>query len=150
MEFEKEIAGRARTLEQVGPMVAILTGIAIHNPRTFPVYVSILSRMLSWVSRSEGELLLKSIWAKFEAVPHTGQLEIWMQRFTARSGLSGNYSEPLCRAVIDPEFQLWNNEWLTENCREFLQASTYFDQAVFDALGPVVQSDEVQLFRYGG
>lgn len=148
MEFQKKIVLIASTKERVGPMVAILTDIAIHNPRTFPIYASILSRMFTWVDWPERELLLKRIRAKFKAVPHAGQLELWLQRFTAPSGLASTYDEPLCHAVADPEFQLWNSDWLSENHRKLLKASEYFDQGVYDGLEYVVQSEEVQLFHY--
>jgi RNA-directed DNA polymerase len=149
MEFQKKIVGIASTQERVGPMVAILTDIAIHNPRTFPVYASILSRMFTWVDVAEREGLLEKIRAKFKTVPHAGQLELWLQRFTEPSGLPANFDEPLCHSVTDPDHQLWNSDWLHDKHRKLLKASEYFDQGVFDGLGDVVQSDEVQLFNYG-
>ncbi len=131
-------------------MVGILTDIAIHNPQTFPVYASILSRMFTWVEEAEREGLLKKIRAKFEVVPHAGQLELWLQRFTGRIDLGAVHSEPLCRSVTDPDHQLWNSDWLPPPLQELVKASEYFEQATFDDLDPVVQSDEVQLFHYGG
>ena len=69
---------------------------------------------------------------------------------TAPIDLTAVYSEPLCRSVTDPDHQLWNSDWLPLHLQELLKASKYFDQATFDDLDPVVQSDEVQLFHYGG
>ena len=149
MEFQKEIVGIAGTAERVGPMVAILTDIAIHNPRTFSIYASILSRMFTWVRPQEREGLLENIQTKFESVPHAGQLELWLQRVAAPFGLNVTYSEPLCDAVVDPEFQLWNSNWVHVKHRTLLKASEYVDQGVFLARTPVVQSGEVQLFHYG-
>lgn len=147
-EFQKKIVEINSTQERVGPMVTILTDIASHNPRTFPIYASILSRMFTWLDWWERELLLERIRAKFKAVPHAGHLELWLQRFTARSGLPSTFEEPLCHSVTDPEYQLWNSDWLPEQMRQLVKASEYFDQAVFDGLGDVVQPDEVQLFHY--
>lgn len=69
---------------------------------------------------------------------------------TGPINLTAVYSEPLCRSVNDPYYQLWNSDWLPLHLQELVKASEYVDQRVFDALGPVVQSGEVQLFHYGG
>ena len=92
---------------------------------------------------------MEHIQTKFESVPHAGQLELWLQRVAAPFGLNVTYSEPLCDAVVDPEFQLWNSNWVHVKHRTLLKASEYVDQGVFLALTPVVQSGEVQLFHYG-
>ncbi|SEQ88994.1 hypothetical protein SAMN05428995_1172 [Loktanella sp. DSM 29012] len=146
MEFQKKIIRKKGAQEPVAPMVAILTDIAIRNPRTYPIYAAVLSRMFSWVSRKVASALLVQIQAKFVSVPHTGHLDLWLQRIAIPNGLPFTYSEPLCRTVSDPEFHVWNNDWLQEQYRHLVKASTYVD---LSELEPVVQLGEVQLFHYG-
>ena len=149
-EFQRKIFRTDRTRENVGSMVGIVTDIAIHNPRTISIYASILSRMLTWVDAIDREQLLKKIRAKFEAVPHAALLELWLQRVTGPINLPFVYSEPLCRSVTDPYYQLWNSDWLPLHLQELVKAATYVDQVAFHALSPVVHPNEVQLFHYGG
>lgn len=129
-------------------MIAIITDIAVKNPRAFPMYASILSKLFSFLSETEKEVMIYRIQAKFLSVPHAGQLDLWLQRFTVPSGLAVNYTEPLTRAVVDPAYQLWNSDWLPLKFREAVAAGKYVDQVVLAELEPVVTSDEVELFHY--
>ena len=148
MDFQKKIVKLDSTREQVGPMVAIVTDIAVKNPRIFPIYASILSKLFSFLRYQDKEGLIHRIRAKFKSVPHAGQLDLWLQRFLVPSGFSTDYSEPLTRAVVEPHFELWNSDWLPNSARQLLVAGQYVDQAALVDLEAVVGTDEVELFPY--
>jgi hypothetical protein len=114
----------------------------------FPIYASILSKLFSFLDQENKEQLIERIRSKFTTVPHAGQLDLWLQRFLVPSGLSTDYSEPLTRAVNQPDFQLWNSDWLPVGLHPLLAAGQYVDQDQLVNLEPVVGSVEVQLFSY--
>lgn len=106
-EFQKKLVRVDSTKEQGASIVAIMTDPPVKTPRAFPLYASILSKLFSFLSESEKDTMISRIQAKFLSLPHAGQLDLWLQRFTMPSGLAVDYLEPLTRAVLDPSLQLW-------------------------------------------
>lgn len=145
-KFQKRLVKVEETKDPILPIVGVVTDIAVKNPRVYPVYAAILSKLLSLMSSAERDEVLSDVKAKFKKVPNSGQLQIWLQRFALPMGLVDEFSEPLCMALLNDEFQLWNSDWLPSACSELLVAKNYVDQEQVDSLDMVIGAEEVQLF----
>lgn len=130
------------------PIVAVLTDMALHNPRTYPLFAATLSKLLTFVDEDERRPLLDQVVARFRKVPYSGHLFIWLQRFVQPMGLSVGFDEPLCKAMDEPGHQLWNSDWLPGTYSDLLSARNFIDQEVVEGLKAVIAADEVQLFDY--
>lgn len=124
------------------------TDIALHNPRVYPVYAAILSTLLDHMPPTERLEAVNAILRKFEKVPNSGHLHVWMQRFAVPMEIPLLVSEPICKAIDDPEFQLWASDWLPAAYGSLLRAENYVDQGILGGLTPVIEAEEVQLFGY--
>lgn len=134
--------------DPVRPIIAVATDIALHNPRVYPVYAAILSTLLNIMPPNERLEAVNAILRKFDKVPNSGHLHVWMQRFAVPMEVPLLVSEPICKAIDDPEFQLWASDWLPATYGSLLRAGNYVDQGILGGLKPVIEADEVQLFGY--
>lgn len=147
-KFQKRLEKIKKHKDPIKPIIAVATDVALHNPRTYPVYAAVLSSLLSQLQPDEQQQTVEAILKKFEKVPNCGHLHVWMQRFAVPMGLSISATEPLCRALVEPDYHLWNSDWLASKFLPLVTAENYIDQQVLKDLAPVIKSDEVQLFGY--
>lgn len=147
-KFQKRLEKLEKVKDPVVPIIGILTDIALHNPRTYPLFAAIMSKLLTFVPSEDRKPLIEDIMLKFERVPNSGHLAIWVQRFAVPMGISVDLDEPVCKALENPEFLLWNSAWLPEAYLELLYAKTFIDKEKIDELKMVIEAGEVQLFIY--
>ena len=76
--------------------------IGFKNPRTYPIVCGILSKFLSFIDDdAEKENLLNLIDNRFNRIPNTGYIKIWLQRITIKIDRTRTYDEPMCTKVND-------------------------------------------------
>lgn len=88
---------------------------------------------------------------RFEQIPHTGHLQIWLQRVTFPISKSYDYEERLCKYVIaEGELQnLWNFEWLNQSLSQLMkiiEKSKIVDYSKLDTLVPIIPIEQVNIF----
>ena len=138
------------------PLISIVSDIAYRNPRTYPISMAIISKLLSYIKSKETKKeTVKRIKKKFEKILHTGHLDIWLQR--AVIGFKGEdekFEEPICKIVSNPVTGnniLWDLSWL----KELLLKKTISSQTIIDAekltelSGKPISEEEVSAFKIG-
>ncbi|SHF83797.1 Reverse transcriptase (RNA-dependent DNA polymerase) [Litoreibacter ascidiaceicola] len=148
-KFQRRISKVKETKEPILPMVGVLTDIAIHNPRVYPSFSAILSKLVALSEPNEREWILELVLNKFRRVPYSGHVHIWMQRFSLPMGVQPDFLEPLCKALENPDFELWNSTWLNPEMRNLLRARQYIEQEELGKLSTVIPPEEVQMFENG-
>jgi hypothetical protein len=148
-KFQKRLSKVEKTGEPFLPMVAILTDIAVKNPRIYPHFSAILSKLLDLMLAEDREGAIDKVLTKFSSVPYSGHVHIWMQRFAVPMGLALDYEEPLTESLDQPDHQLWNSSWLPEAWHPLLAASTYVNRETVAGLSTVISDEEVELFGSG-
>lgn len=83
---------------------------------------------------------------RFDQIPHTGHLQIWLQRITITFDKSRNYDEPICQLVAGGSPQIWNTDWLSQKLSKLISSANIVDQKKIEELSPVISSNEVELF----
>ncbi|MBM1635205.1 RNA-directed DNA polymerase [Sulfitobacter mediterraneus] len=147
-KFQRRVVKLEELKDPIKPILAVATDVALHNPRVYPIYAAILSSLLSHLDAADRQPIVTTILQKFEKVPNSGHLQLWMQRFAIPMQIDLTTTEPLCSAIAEGELQLWNSDWLPEGFLPLLRAATYVDQGVLATLKPVIEAEEVQLFGY--
>lgn len=131
-------------------LVSILVDIAFKNPRTYPVVTAILSKILSLEIKNETvREILNSIENKFDKIPNVGHLQIWLQRLTIKSDRNKNYTEPLCKKVVDNSTNIWNLSWLTnQTIKDDILNNPIIDEENINEMEQVIEPNEVKIFGY--
>ncbi len=75
-----------KTKLNITVLISILVDIMYKNPRIYPIASAILSKLLSLIKDiNDRNEILNNICKKFEKIPNTGHLQIWLQRITLKN-----------------------------------------------------------------
>ncbi|RMG19917.1 MAG: RNA-directed DNA polymerase, partial [Methanobacteriota archaeon] len=97
------------------PLIAIVVDIALRNPRTYSVCAAILSYLfLDLPNERSKKRVLKKVYKRFKKLPHTGLMEVWLQRMILAIEQNWPFSAPLCKVVKGEKEELWNSEWIMD------------------------------------
>lgn len=145
----RESKDEARNKENIEVLISIVVDIALLNPRIYSVSMAILSILFGLIDEKLIESTVDKIVNKFNSIPNTGHMQIWLQRAIIKLQITQKYfCEPLCKLVGGESIKLWNNEWLHPNNIRILEnRSNIVNQDVLNALDAEIQDDEVLLFR---
>jgi len=132
--------------DNINVLISILTDITYKNPRTYPISSAILSELLVFVTEIEREDLVNKILKKFELIPNTGHLQIWIQRITIKFDRNKNYTEKLCQKLNSQTVKIWNSDWLNNDLQNLINKEIIINEQIIDELKYVIEPDEVQLF----
>ena len=130
------------------PLIAIVVNIAYRNPRTFPICVTILSKLLDLIDTiTEKSAIVKRIGKRFSKIPNNGHLLIWLQRMTIGLDRDIDYDEIVCKLVVGKPKQLWNNEWiLCQDLKDAVDATKIVDAKSVKIAPKIIPLKEVGLF----
>jgi hypothetical protein len=146
-EFHRRLC-RQKHLHQVMPMIAIAADIAYRNPRTYPICTAILSKLMSFLtSPNEKISVSEKIKARFEQIPNTGHMQIWIQRIIYPLGQNAVFEEPICKLVANEDVSLWNCEWVRGKLKEAIISTAIIDREKLAEMEPVIPLGEVELFK---
>lgn len=146
-DFHKRLT-RQKNLTQVMPLIAIVADVAYRNPRTYAICAAILSKLMSFLgSPDEKRAVAEKIKARFEQIPNTGHMQIWIQRVTRPLSQDIVYEEPICKLVAREAIALWNCEWISSNhLKDAIAPANIIDHEKLADLEPVISAGEVELF----
>ena len=106
---------------QLQTLISLVTAIAIKNPRTVPKAIAVLSIFLSRINEEEIVFdLVNKITSKFNQMPNSSFMMVWLQRLIIKINRPKNYEEPLCKKVIDEKEKIWNCEWLDQSLQKII------------------------------
>lgn len=148
-KFYNRIKGiTTKTNQNIKVLVSILVDIMYKNPRTYPIASAILSKLLSLITdKNSKEEILNLIYQRFEKIPNTGHIMIWLQRLTIKQDRQRYYKEKLCEKVNNPALQIWNSDWLENNLKTIIEQTPIIDETVIANIDEVITSEEVELFK---
>ena len=130
-------------------LIAIIIDIALLCPRTYPVCSAIISKLLSLIKnkKNEREIIIEKIMKKFNKVPNTGHLQVWLQRITLSSLKEIKYEESLCKLVDGEKPDIWNNSWISSNnLKKSVNPENIIDKDIITKLSTIISVEEIELF----
>ncbi len=138
---------KMREGENTEVLVSILVDIAFQNPRTYPVASSLLSKFISFMDSDCQKIeTVKKIQNKFNKLPNTEHLDIWLQRITSKIDRSMEYESGLCKKLAGIEAKIWETDWLKEDLKKIIVQAEIISEEEFERMSPVISYDEVALF----
>ena len=130
-------------------LISILMDIIIKNPRTYPISTAILSKLMSFIkSEDEKNELIWKIRKRFEKIPNTWYLNLWLQRATLKIDADIEYEELLCKKVNTTSIELWNCDWLNNSFKKIINETPVINNNEIDHLDVVIDTSEVNYFAY--
>jgi len=154
-DFYKRLTSQ-NFLNQAMPLIAIVVDIAYRNPRTYAICAAILSKLTSHLeSADEKRDVIEKIKARFEKIPNTGHMQIWIQRLTYPLSQDISYEEPICKLVAGDARALWNCDWISSpKLKGAISKTDIINREKLAHMEPVIPVDEIELFLskalYGG
>jgi hypothetical protein len=118
------------------------------NPRTYSIASAILSKLLSLILETDKKNeILNLVSQRFEKIPNTGHIKIWLQRLTIKLDRQKQYSENLCEKVNNQTLQIWNSDWLENNLKTLIETTAIIDETVIADIDVVIAKEEIELFK---
>lgn len=105
--------------KDINQLISIVVSIMKDNPRTIEHCIVIIGKLFELIEVEEINIFIDKILRKFENMPNTDFVEIWLQRLSLINTRDKNYSADICKKVNNPqEYSLWNSEWLKDEFDE--------------------------------
>lgn len=142
-----EKGGKLKKYEDVEVMLGIATNIAITNLKYYAWSVAIISVLLNSMADSRQRTLASKIVKKFDAVPNTGLLDIWLQRVTFPKEPKRKYKETFCSLVTLSKYPgnelIWSTAWLQNpNLKKIINETLIINQEELKSLKTAVDKAE--------
>lgn len=147
-----ESSQKLESYEKADVMLGIITNIAIRNPKYYNWSVAIISILISMLAQSKRKTTASMIVRKFEGIPNTGLLDIWLQRTTFPEHPLRKLNEPFCKLVTLNSYPgnelLWSLSWLAEpDLKKIIIKTPVIDFEALKELKTVIDRVETDSFR---
>jgi hypothetical protein len=143
-EFLEVLKRSEKDDANIESLISLVTEIAYRNPRVVPTSIMILSLLIKKISDKEiKKQILKRVHNKFQKIPNSTFLKIWLQRLTIKIDASIVYDEPICKLLSDNEIQLWNIDWLNEKLKNKIKKAPIVIKSKVKTLRAVVTTKEI-------
>lgn len=147
-----EAKEKLKSYENPEVMLGIVVNIAVANPKYYNWSVSIISILLAYVAKYKRKQLASRIVRKFETIPNTGLLDIWLQRVTFPEDPTRKYAEKFCKLVTLGGYPgngtIWSLEWLAEPViKKIITETKIIDTAELARMTTVVDRTETDSFN---
>ena len=130
---EKNEAKERKEINNPDVLISILINMAYNNPRLYPLVTRSISFLITKLETVKAQKeIIKSIQTKFNQLPNTDYLDVWLQRLTLKVDADVKYSSKLCEKVIDNNASVWNSDWLNNKFKKIVENATIVDNDKID------------------
>ena len=129
--------------KDLNQLISIIVSIMRDNPRTIERGTAILSKLFEFINPDERNEIIDKILEKFNKIPNTNFMEIWLQRLSLTHSREKDYDAKMCKKVINPSENIWNSDWLKVG---FDECDLIDELYINDGMRLVIPVKEVELF----
>lgn len=120
-------------LSDIPQLISIIVSIMINNPKTIEISATILAKLFEYVAPEEISALIDRILKKYQSLPKSDFVEIWLQRISLTVDRTKDYKNRMCKKVSDKNsVKLWNSNWLKSDKR--LDENCFIDEEKIESL----------------
>lgn len=124
--------------------MSIVVNIIVQSPRTVPVGIAILGRLLELIEEpNEITIVIDNVINQIEDMPNIGFIEIWLQRLSLVGDESKNYSDHLCQKIYLNNDNIWNSTWLKDPFSE----DSIINREYIQKMKLAIPQKEIDLFN---
>lgn len=126
-------------------LISLLVNLAFNNPKLFELITASLSFLIPKIEGvDERKSLLIKIKDKFNQLPNTTYLNIWLQRITLKVDPSIVYTGKLCEKVNDNSVQIWNSDWLNPKIKRMIEEAEIIKFDVIEKMDITLSDEEIE------
>ena len=149
----------------ISVLTSILTDIAFKNPKIYSHYILILNRLLVITDDKElKEILLKNIEKKFDKIPNTEHLDLWLQRILLKTedteGIDMKSNGKLFKLIesvssndkksIKDNNDIWKFDFIEDKTiKNVIKKNCIIDPKEIEDMDEIIPKKEVNIFGYG-
>ena len=107
--------------ENIRPMVAIATQIALNNVSCSHYALMVISQLLSTCNAEEKKEISTLVVNRMLKQPNNDYTQLWLQALTHsmdKSAKKSPYTNDLCKIVMGEKVNLWNLDWLKDEYKK--------------------------------
>lgn len=143
-----------RHYEKAEVMLSVVINIAMKNPKYYNIAMAVASLLIRAAGENRRGLLVEKVLKKFEGVPNTGLLDLWVQRVSYPIDPSHVFGEKLTSVVNEDDYVdntlVWNIEWLKPAMRDIIRDTKLVDTELLKQIREqqqiAISREEVDLF----
>ncbi len=144
-KFLKVLQTSKRKDPNIHTLISLVVEIAYRNPRVVSTAITILTFLIKQIEdAAEKQDTVNRIKAKFEQIPNSGLLKVWLQRLYLKIDDAIAYEEVLCQKVVAPDTQIWNTEWLNAKLKGIIEGIAIVDYTAIEELEEVASEEEIE------
>lgn len=126
--IEENDSDDKKAINQPDVLISILINLAFNNPRLYPLVTGSISYLITKIEDFQYQKdIISKIRKKFEQLPNTNYLDVWLQRLTLKIDKDIIYSGKLCETVIDNSVSIWNSDWLNDKIKNLIEITPIID-----------------------
>ncbi len=139
--------------EDLEALIVILTMIAYFSPRVINWVSAIVSRLFEYMDDMKKKItLVNKIHNRFNKIPKTGLIDIWLQRISAPLSINISYNDNITKVALGEikNSDLWSCDWLKKEIVDLINSanlSSLSTKIKEKSISPVIQRSEVELFK---
>lgn len=116
------------------------------NPNSIELCIAILSKLFTFLPKEKVNDVVNSILFKFQKMPNTDFIEIWLQSLSIVYKREKQFNAKLCKKVIDKNSaNIWDSSWIKEDIN-FSEASIINEEYISNMCEEIL-IEEVDLFN---
>lgn len=147
-KFLKVMQSNEHKDANIPTLISLVVEIASRNPRVYPTAIAILTFLLNQIeNENERKDTVYRIKSKFDRIPNSDLLKVWLQRLVLKIDDSIVYEEALCNKVLTPATRIWNTDWLNAKLKTVIDNTAIIDYSSVEALQAVVTEFEIDSIR---
>ena len=146
--FYKRIYKFNKELNDTLALFSIVVDIAYRNPRVYPISAAIISNLIKQLDGDEQVKIVEAVKSKFNRLPNTGHIFVWLQRILIKINRDVFFEEKLCELVNDTDVELWNSDWIKGRLKKILVDTTIIDEKVIKNLDTIIPMEEVSVSNF--
>ena len=128
-------------------IISIITDIAYRNPRTYPVCMAILAKLMEKYPIDKKAEIGEKILQKFKTLPNTEYLNVWLQRILYPAKIKLTYSGVLTQIVDKGNGVPWSFAWVTDTgLRNVAERQTIIDESILESTPPTIPESKIDIF----
>lgn len=140
--YKKEIINYKTKINSLNQCVSIVTDIMYNNPRTYNICVAILSKFFEPLKPNKRLSMINAILDKFESIPNTEYLNIWLQRLTIVDNKNKKFPTSICQKAYKNN-KIWESRWVNFPIDE----SVIIDNDILKKISYVIPKEVVDKFN---
>lgn len=129
-------------------LIGLIINLVYTNTSIYSISSAFLSKLLTYLNKDERIEVINNIQKKFNNIPNTGFLDIFLQRISLKIDPSIKYSEKLCNKIINENESIWSSEWINNpSIKNIINKSNIIDRNIIANMDAIITQEEVDAFN---